>query len=249
MRLALAALAAAAFALPAAAQEVPDLSGFWNAPFQAFEMPADLAAKLPPDTVVIDDTGAAEFPRGVFGGLKLTPQAAAHAESWTAEADMTIARVCLPPSIVYSVQGPFPFEIVQAPGLLVFRYEYYDQVRLVHTDGRGHPPADAPHSKMGHSIGHWEGNELVVDTTHIAASTITNNGLDHSDQIHMIERYRLGEDGKWLEASQWFADPATLENNGARFIRWDKGDDYVRPYECDPTFALEYAGIEAPETD
>ena len=61
--------------------------------------------------------------------------------------------------------------------------------------------------------------------------------------------YRLGEDGESLEASQWFEDPATLENNGARFIRWDKGDDYVRPYECDPTFALEYAGIEAPETD
>ena len=249
MRLAFAALAAALVACPVAAQDVPDLSGFWNAPFRAFEMPADLEAKLPPDTVVLADTGAAEFPRGEFGGLKLTPEAAAHAESWTATSDMTIARVCLPPSIVYSVQGPFPFEIVQAPGLLVFRYEYYDQVRLVHTDGRGHPPADAPHSKMGHSIGHWEGNELVVDTTHIAASTITNNGLDHSDQIHMIERYRLGEDGKSLEASQWFEDPATLENNGARFIRWDKGADYVRPYECDPTFALEYAGIEAPETD
>ena len=249
MRLAFAALAAALVACPVAAQEAPDLSGFWNAPFRAFEMPADLEAKLPPDTVVLADTGAAEFPRGEFGGLNPTPEAAAHAESWTATSDMTIARVCLPPSIVYSVQGPFPFEIVQAPGLLVFRYEYYDQVRLVHTDGRGHPPADAPHSKMGHSIGHWEGNELVVDTTHIAASTITNNGLDHSDQIHMIERYRLGEGGKWLEASQWFEDPATLENNGARFIRWDKGDDYVRPYECDPTFALEYAGIEAPETD
>ena len=249
MRLAFAALAAALVACPVAAQEVPDLSGFWNAPFRAFEMPADLEAKLPPDTVVLSDTGAAEFPRGEFGGLKPTPEAAAHAESWTATSDMTIARVCLPPSIVYSVQGPFPFEIVQAPGLLVFRYEYYDQVRLVHTDGRGHPPADAPHSKMGHSIGHWEGNELVVDTTHIAASTITNNGLDHSEAIHMIERYRLSEDGKWLEASQWFADPATLENNGARFIRWSRGDDYVRPYECDPTFALEYAGIEAPETD
>ena len=249
MRLAFAALAAALVACPVAAQEAPDLSGFWNAPFRAFDMPADLEAKLPPDTVVLADTGAAEFPRGEFGGLKPTPEAAAHAESWTATSDMTIARVCLPPSIVYSVQGPFPFEIVQAPGLLVFRYEYYDQVRLVHTDGRGHPPADAPHSKMGHSIGHWEGNELVVDTTHIAASTITNNGLDHSDQIHMIERYRLSEDGEWLEASQWFADPATLENNGARFIRWSRGDDYVRPYECDPTFALEYAGIEAPETD
>jgi len=245
MRLAVAAIAAL-LAVPAAAQDVPDLSGFWNAPFRAFDMPADLEAKLPPDTVVLADTGAAEFPRGVFGGLKLTPEAAAHAEQWTAADDMTIARVCLPPSIVYSVQGPFPFEIVQAPGLLVFRYEYYDQVRLVFTDGRGHPPADAPHSKMGHSIGRWEGNELVVDTTHIAASTITNNGLDHSEAIHMVERYRLSEDGQWLEATQWFEDPTTLQNTGARFIRWGKGEDYVRPYECDPTFALEYAGVEAP---
>jgi hypothetical protein len=249
MRFAIAAFAAALVALPAAAEEVPDLTGFWNAPFQAFDMPADLEAKLPPNTVVIDDTGAAEFPRGVFGGLKLTPQAAAHAETWSAEADMTLTRACLPPSIVYSVQGPFPFEIVQAPGLLVFRYEYYDQVRLVHTDGRGHPPADAPRSKMGHSIGHWEGDELVIDTTHLAASTITNNGLDHSENVHMVERYRLTDGGKALEASQWFEDPETLENNGARYIRWTRGDDYVRPYECDPSFALEYQGVVAQDAD
>jgi len=224
----------------------PDLSGFWGAPFQAEPMPDDLKAKLPPDTVILEDTGAAEFPRGEFGGLKLTPQAAAQAEAWKPEDDMTIARVCLPPSIVYSVQGPFPFEIVQAPGLLVFRYEYYDQVRLIHTDGRGHPPPEAPHSKMGHSIGHWEGDELVIETTHIAASTITNNGLDHSPDIHIVERYRVSADGKRLEASQWFEDPATIENNGARFIVWRKDPaGYVYPYECDPTFALEYQGVQS----
>ena len=249
MRLLLAAAAALAIAVPASAEDVPDLTGFWNAPIQAFDMPADLEAKLPPDTVVIDDSGAAEFPRGVFGGLKLTPQAAARAETWRAEDDMTLTRACLPPSIVYSVQGPFPFEIHQAPGLLVFRYEYYDQVRLIHTDGRGHPPADAPHSKMGHSIGWWEGEELVVDTTHLAASTITNNGLDHSENVHMVERYRLRDGGKAIEASQWFEDPETLENNGARYIRWERGNDYVRPYECDPSFALEYQGVIAQDAE
>src|SRR5690606_24168866 len=115
--------------------------------------------------------------------------------------------------------------------------------------GRGHPPADAPRSKMGHSIGHWEGDELVIDTTHLAASTITNNGLDHSDNVHMVERYRLTDGGKALEASQWFEDPETLENNGARYIRWTRGDDYVRPYECDPSFALEYQGVVAQDAD
>ena len=154
---------------------------------------------------------------------------------------MTLQKVCNPPSIVYSVQGPFPFEIDQTGELIAFRYEYYDQIRLIFLDGRDHPPADAPHTKMGHSIGRWEGDELVIDTTHIAASTITNNGLDHSDQIHMIERYKLGADGSRLLATQWFEDPQVLDNTGARFIQWAKQDgQYIYPYECDPAFALEY---------
>lgn len=247
MRVAFAALAAAIIAAPAAAEA--DLSGYWNAPFRAYDMPADLKAKLPEGAVVLGDTGAAEFPRGEYGGLVLTQKALDHARDWQPTDEMTISRVCLPQSIMYTVQGPFPFQVIQAPGLVVFRYEYYDQYRLIYTDGRAHPPANAPHSKMGHSIGHWDGDELVIDTTHLAPSTITNNGLDHSDQAHMVERYRLADDGKALEAVQWFEDPEMLENAGARFIRWERGDDYIYPYECDPTFALEYQGANAPEVE
>jgi hypothetical protein len=226
-------------AVPVAAE--PELAGFWAPTFGTVEPDPTMIAVLPPDTVVIDDTGAAEFPRMEFGGLKLNAAALAHAETWQAEDEMTLQRVCQPPSIVYSVQGPFPFEIDQTRELIVFRYEYYDQVRLIFLDGRGHPPADAPHTKMGHSIGRWEGDELVIDTTHIAPSTITNNGLDHSANIHMVERYKLSPDGKSLLATQWFEDPEVLDNNGARFIRWTKRDgQYVFPYECDPSFALEY---------
>lgn len=228
-----------AIAAPAAAEA--DLSGFWAPTFEPTEPDPAMIAKLPPDTVVLDDTGAPEFPRMEFGGLKLKPDALAHAETWRPEDEMTLQRVCTPQSIVYSVQGPFPFEVDQTRDTIVFRYEYYDQVRVIFMDGREHPPADAPHTKMGHSIGRWDGDALVVDTTHIAASTITNNGLDHSDRVHMIERYRLSDDGKALLATQWFEDPAVLENNGARFIRWEKrAGQYVLPYECDPTFALEY---------
>ncbi|MEO6388637.1 MAG: hypothetical protein ABIT16_01810 [Croceibacterium sp.] len=224
---------------PAAAE--PDLNGFWNIDLNRFDPPADLTAKLPPDTVILEDAGAPEFPQGEYGGLKLTPDAQAHAHAWKPADQMTLANVCAAPSIIYSVQGPFPFEIYQTKDMIVFKYEYFDQVRVIFMDGRGHPPADAPHYKMGHSIGHWEGDELVIDTTHISASTITNNGLDHSDQIHMVERYRLSADGKKLVATEWFEDPLTLENNGARFIQWDRHPgQYVYPYDCDPTFVLEY---------
>ncbi|MGZ5792242.1 MAG: hypothetical protein ACXWI7_08420, partial [Croceibacterium sp.] len=84
----------------------------------------------------------------------------------------------------------------------------------------------------------------VVDTDHLEASTITNNGLEHSDDVHLVERYRLSADGKRLEASQWFSDPAMIENNGARYIVWDKQPgQYLNPYECDPTLATEYLGV------
>ena len=239
MRLAMIALTLATVSAPAVAE--PDLAGFWNLSFEPGEPDSAMIAKLPPDTVVLTDTGAPEFPRMEFGGLKLKPDALEHAQTWRAEDDMTLQRVCLPPSIVYSVQGPFPFEIDQTRDAIVFRYEYYDQVRVIFMDGRGHPGPDYPHTKMGHSIGHWEGDELVVDTTHIAASTITNNGLDHSDQIHMVERYKLSADGTRLEATQWFEDPLVLDNNGARFIQWVKQPgQHINAYECDPSFVLEY---------
>ena len=181
MRLAFALIAAAALAgAPAAANSDdpahPDLTGYWGPSFKIGDMPADLKAKLPPNTVILKDTGPAEFPRGEYGGLIPTAKAKAIADAWKPEDEMTLARVCLPQSVIYAEQGPFPLEIEQAPGLVVIRYEYFDEVRLIHTDGRPHLPANAPHTKMGDSIGRWEGNTLVIDTDHLEASTITNNG-------------------------------------------------------------------------
>jgi hypothetical protein len=217
----------------------PNLSGFWSAGRQ---VPPDaaLVKALPPNTVVLADAGAVEFPIGNFGGLRPKPGAAAAARTWKPEHDMTVDRVCLPPSIVYAMQGPFPMEIHQGSDLIVMRLEYYDMVRLIFLDGRAHPPASAPHTKVGHSVGRWEGSTLVVDTTHLSASTITNNGLNHSDKVHLIERFWLGNGGKTLMMLQEFEDPDALENRGARFVGWDRGNDFIYPYECDPSFAANY---------
>lgn len=235
-------------AIPAAGSaQAPRLGGFWAPDFAidpTVRLPA-LLGTLPADAVMIEDAGAAEFPRGEFGGLVLTPEAALRAQEWNAEQDLAIDRVCVPPSIVYSVQGPFPFEIHQTPELIVFRYEYFDQVRLIHMDGR-EVPEGAPHSKMGYSRGRWEGVDLVIETSRIAASTITNNGLDHTDEITMVERYRLSEDGTRLHATQWFSDPSVLQTDGARYLTWTRQEgQFVYPYECDPSFALEYAQTNA----
>lgn len=237
-------IAAPAGAQSSASREVPDLSGFWSLGREQHPFDEELVAKLPANTVIIDDTGFVEFPQGEFGDLKLNPDARAKAAQWKPEDEMTLERVCAAPSVVYSIQGPFPFEIHQTPQLIVFKYEYFDQVRLIFMDGRDHPPADAPHSKVGHSVGHWEGDELVVETTHLAPATITNNGLDHSDALRMVERYKLSEDRTQLKATQWFEDPKVLDNNGARYIQWTREPgNYVFPYDCNPVFALEYQAI------
>ncbi len=236
------ALAFALLATPAAAQDTPpDLSGFWGPVFDLGDPAPDMLARLPEGTVLVEDTGVAEFPRGEYGGLEPTDEALARAEEWNPEDEMTLDRVCLPPSIVYALQGPFPFEVHQTPELIVIRYEYFDQVRLVFMDDR-EAGEDYPLSKMGFSTGHWEGDELVIETSHIAPSTITNNGLDHSENLRMVERYRIDpEDGR-LVATQWFSDPVMLENNGVRWIEWERHEgQHIYPYECDPSFAQEYA--------
>ena len=218
----------------------PDLSGYWGAGRGVRPDPARVAT-LPPDTVVLNDAGAAELPRGDFGGLRVRPAAREAALKWKPEDDMTISRACLPPSIVYTMQGPFPMEIHQATELIVFKLEYFDLVRIIFMDGRPHPGPEAPHSKVGHSVGRWEGSTLVVDTTHLSPSTITNNCLDHSDQVRMVERFWLSEDARTLFALQEFEDAAVLENRGARFMAWDRmPGEYVFPYECDPSFGTNY---------
>jgi hypothetical protein len=218
-----------------------DLSGYWNLARQNNRPDAAFLAQLPPNTVFIDDTGATELPLGDYGGLKPTPAALAAARAWQPKDDMTLSKVCSPPSIIYAMQGPFPIEIFQGTEFIIMKLEYYDLVRIIFMK-RGHLPPEAPHSKVGDSIGHWEGATLVVDTTHLEAATITNNGLNHSAAVHVIERFRVSADGKQLIAVQEFEDPQALENRGLRYIVWNRvPGEHVYPYECDPTFSENYA--------
>ncbi|MGD2132300.1 MAG: hypothetical protein PVI23_05865 [Maricaulaceae bacterium] len=242
-----AALAIASFALaPAAAQEErPDFSGFWDLSRPLPEPDPGLMEMVAPNTVVVPDAGAAELPKGEYGGLEPTAEALAVAEAWEPRDDMTLSLACQPPSIVYAMQGPFPMEIYQGTELIVIKLEFFDMVRVVFMDGRDHPPANAPHSKTGHSVGHWEGDVLVIDTTHLSPATITNNGLFHSEDMHLIERFRLSDDGQSIVATQEFEDPQSLHNRGVRVLGWTKHEGaHIYPYECDPSFVLDYIDIE-----
>jgi hypothetical protein len=219
----------------------PDLSGFWMLVREVVPPDPQLARHVPADAAVMKDTGAAEFGRMEFGGLKPTPAALAAARAWDPQQDMTVSNACKAPSIVYALQGPFPIEIFQATELLVMRLEYFDMTRVIFLDGRKPAPPDAPHTKTGFSLGHWEGDQLVVTTTNLKSATITNNGLEHSDNIRVTERFRLADGGRRLVASQVYEDPQVLENRGVRYIAWRRVEgDHVHAYDCDPSFAENY---------
>jgi hypothetical protein len=140
---------------------------------------------------------------------------------------------CLPPGMPRLIISPYPMEILQTPGRVTMLRELMSQVRRIFTDGRPHP-ADPDPTFNGHSIGHWEGDVLVVDTVGMRGdSTLDRDGFPHSDQTHSVERYhRLDADTLQvritLEDPKAFAAPYTV----TRSLKRQKDDDILE-YVCE----------------
>jgi hypothetical protein len=85
-----------------------------------------------------------------------------------------------------------PGQIVQSPTVTVFLYTGEEgppaSFRVIPTDGRPHR-TDVDPTAFGDSIGHWEGDTLVVDVTHLSEDTMMGNGYFHSEALHVVERY------------------------------------------------------------
>ena len=99
-------------------------------------------------------------------------------------------RKCFLPGVPRITYMPFPFRILQTQDHVVITYEFAHTVRIIYTDGSSHPlPNDF---WMGDSRGHWDGDTLVVDTTHFNDQTwFDATGNFHSDALHVVERYTL----------------------------------------------------------
>jgi hypothetical protein len=101
---------------------------------------------------------------------------------------------CAAPGVPYILAVPTPFEFVHAPGQVVQLFEYNHFVRRIHTDGRPHPANlrdTGSYEWMGHSIGRWEGDTLVIDTIGFNDETwLDRLGHPHSDALHVVERIR-----------------------------------------------------------
>jgi hypothetical protein len=149
----------------ATAQSRPDLTGLWIGPT------ADISvALLPGEEISLTPYGAERYRK----------------------VDMadSPAYKCLPYGPTRGLMSTNPFQIIQTANLIAVITEHIDY-RMIYIDGR-HPEDILDYPEwMGHSIGRWEGDTLVVDTVGMREETwLDTAGFEHSARLHMTERFR-----------------------------------------------------------
>jgi hypothetical protein len=128
---------------------------------------------------------------------------------------------CLPIGIPAAGLLSEPFKIVQSPRLTAILYE--DSHRQIYTDGRVFPKEFAQPSWLGYSIGHWEGDTLVMETAGFNDKTwLDVSGHPHSEALRILERYRRRDFGH-MDTEMTFNDPQM----------------YTRPFTIKVTFELQ----------
>jgi len=176
------------------------------------------------------------MPRGTYGNGPL---------DWTT--DFSLYERCITRGILGSslrvIYGNGQ-RIVQAPGMVAMTYEMVHDTRVIYTDGRPHI-GQAIRQYLGDSRAHWEGDELVVETTNLTDQTaigVNGNGNRHSTQMKITERFkRIADDMVQYQAT--IDDPVTYVRpftisypltplDGGRLL----------PYDChEGNFALKQA--------
>jgi hypothetical protein len=121
----------------------------------------------------------------------------------------TPAANCVPNGMPGIMTQPYPMEVLFTPGKVTIMIEAYSQWRQIFTDGRKHPE-DPDLTFNGHSIGHWEGDTLVVDTVGFTTDTaLAGFGVKHSDKMRIVERMHL-VDGDKLQIETTITDTQAL---------------------------------------
>ena len=211
------------FALSQSAKTAPDFTGVWGT-FKGKGVNAKFAA--PP-----------------AGQLVLKPEYAKPYEARrTAEADankrgeqLANAGVqCIPygfPSMM-SV-AVYPVEIIQTPNQMTVISEAFSEVRRIYLNQPQLPLEDVPPGYYGRSVGHWDGDTLVVDTIGIKTTVNGYRGMPHSEQMHITERLKLAAPDI-LHDQITIEDPVVLEKPMTYTLAYQRLKNYeMVEFVCD----------------
>jgi hypothetical protein len=138
--------------------------------------------------------------------------------------------ICLPSGVPRVWQIPAPFEIIPLQGRILIFHEHEHIVRQIHMNRTEHPK-DLISTWMGDSLGHWEGDTLVVDTTGFNALTwVDLSGLPHSEVLHVVERIRRASQtvlqvNMTIEDPKAYTKPWTAERRFDLKPGWEIGEE------------------------
>lgn len=216
----LAALACLALVTPATAQN--DFVGEWEARYHE-----DQPERIPGPAL------------GDYLALPINDAARMRAETWDASLHTLPEWQCRPHPADYGTRGPANLRIWKEVDPLTQRVlayrthvQWQAQERTIWMDGRPHPPDDAVHTWQGFSTGRWEGNSLVVTTTHLKESYLRRNGVPRSDQATLIEYW--GRRGNVLTLASMVVDPVYLTEPMLRTTNWQLAPHQtMEPYPCE----------------
>ncbi len=123
--------------------------------------------------------------------------------------------------------------IEQTEDAIILTYGFMDIVRTIHLDIDSHPQ-NVESSRAGHSIGKWDGDILVVDTIGFAEGYLDGRaGVKHSNQLHVIEKFSLNEDGNSLVRTYSGEDPLFLTATFEGRDEIDSSEAEFDPYNCE----------------
>ncbi|MGH9690816.1 MAG: hypothetical protein ACRD4C_06995 [Candidatus Acidiferrales bacterium] len=197
--------AAAAPGTAQAPSAVPNISGVWNAMRGDYDT-ASFSKGDPPMTAWgLERLKAAKPSQGPHGvSLKDTN-------------DMVYQ--CYSPGLPYIYLQLFPMEIVQTPTEVIELFEYDHSVRHIYLNRTKHLDDLTP-TYMGDSIGHWEGNTLVVDTIGLNDKRwLDRVGHPASDQMHIVEHIHR-TDANLLQVDFTFDDPKAYTKTWTATMRF-----------------------------
>jgi len=194
------------------------------------EVPVDISAEQPDGIFRV--WSRARGPNDLDPERTFTAAALAARDAWDPVVDDPALR-CVEPGMPVVMDTPFPLAFEEGDGRIILRIEQWDGVRSIHMGGGLNPQAQ-PGSLMGYSVGRWDDQTLIVETTNISWPYVDEFGTPKSDDFTMVERFAFSEDNREMTWEATVDDPTTYDRAaflGRAGYEWVPGE-VIKPYDC-----------------
>ncbi len=160
-----------------------------------------------------------------------TEAALATRSSWDLY-DNYVTRCESPGLGIHVLLNPLPFELIDNGSTITFRGNLFDIVRTMHMNDRA-VPADEPSTPLGYSVGSWEEDTLVVQTTRINWLYVDRGGgTQQSSAVEYLERFTVNHANNWLDYSITITDPETFTEPARYDQRLLALGEEIEPFNC-----------------